>query len=171
MSIPTYKLILVGDGGTGKTTFLYHFLTGKFEMKYVSTLGVEIHPIDLSTSLGPVRFNVWDVSGQEKLDGMYSRYFANASAALIMFDLGSALTWESIPNWIKMFRAVCPDAPIVVCGNKVDIKGRKITPSIISSRMNTGEFLEGLQYFDISVKSKYNFEKPLLYLAQKLIED
>ena len=41
---PEFKLILVGDGGVGKTTFVKRHLTGEFEKKYVATLGVEVHP-------------------------------------------------------------------------------------------------------------------------------
>lgn len=167
MAIPTYKLAFIGDGGVGKTTFLIRHLTGEFEKKYVATLGVEVHPLEFRTNQGPIRFNVWDVAGQEKLGGLRDGYFASADAALVMFDSGSQLSWRNLPKWIDLFRAKCPNAPIVVCGNKVDIKDRKVKPTEISEAKNEG-FLQGVQYYDISARSNYNFEKPFVYLARQL---
>ena len=65
---PEFKLILVGDGGVGKTTFVKRHLTGEFEKKYVATLGVEVHPLLFHTNRGPIKFNVWDTAGQEVRD-------------------------------------------------------------------------------------------------------
>lgn len=73
-NIPEYKMVLVGDGGVGKTTFVKRHLTGEFEKKYIATLGVEVHPMEFSTSRGKVRFMVWDTAGQEKLSGLRDGY-------------------------------------------------------------------------------------------------
>merc|ERR1712141_430043 len=57
--------------------------------------------------------------------------------------------------------------PIVLCGNKVDVKDRKVTPKQISFQRKKAN----IQYYDISAKSNYNFEKPFLWLARKLVGD
>ena len=102
--IPEFKLILVGDGGVGKTTFVKRHLTGEFEKKYVgelklyllfqkfprwtfllphnnfcndrllATQGVMVYPLTFYTNCGPIRFNVWDTAGQEKFGGLRDGY-------------------------------------------------------------------------------------------------
>lgn len=73
-AVAEYKLVLVGDGGVGKTTFVKRHLTGEFEKKYIATLGVEVHPMIFYTNHGPIRLNVWDTAGQEKLGGLRDGY-------------------------------------------------------------------------------------------------
>jgi GTP-binding nuclear protein Ran len=161
---PTFKLVLGGDGGTGKTTFVKRHLTGEFEKKYVATLGVEVHPLTFHTNFGPITFSAWDTAGQEKFGGLRDGYYIQGQCAIIMFDVTSRITYKNVPNWHRDLVRVCENIPIVLCGNKVDIKERKVKAKAITFHRK-----KNLQYYDISAKSNYNFEKPFLWLARKLV--
>lgn len=162
--VPTFKLVLVGDGGTGKTTFVKRHLTGEFEKKYIATIGVEVHPLSFYTNFGEIKFDVWDTAGQEKFGGLRDGYYINAQCAIIMFDVTSRITYKNVPNWHRDLVRVCENIPIVLCGNKVDVKERKVKAKTITFHRK-----KNLQYYDISAKSNYNFEKPFLWLARKLV--
>ncbi|CAD6580041.1 MAG: GTP-binding nuclear protein gsp1/Ran [Cyphobasidiales sp. Tagirdzhanova-0007] len=162
-TIPTFKLVLVGDGGTGKTTFVKRHLTGEFEKKYIATLGVEVHPLRFQTNFGEICFNVWDTAGQEKFGGLRDGYYIQGQCGIIMFDVTSKITYKNVPNWHRDLERVCENIPIVLCGNKVDVKERKVKTGAVTFHRK-----KNLQYFEISAKSNYNFEKPFLWLARKL---
>ncbi|KAL7241984.1 hypothetical protein ACSBR1_014542 [Camellia fascicularis] len=66
---PSFKLVIVGDVRTGKTTIVKRHLTGEFEKKYEPTIGVEVHPLDFFINYGKIRFYCWD-AGQEKFGGL-----------------------------------------------------------------------------------------------------
>ncbi|XP_064392847.1 GTP-binding nuclear protein Ran-like [Halichondria panicea] len=164
--LATFKLVLVGDGGTGKTTFVKRHRTGEFEKKYVATVGVEVHPLVFYTNKGPIQFNVWDTAGQEKFGGLRDGYYIQGQCAIIMFDVTSRVTYKNVPNWHRDLVRVCDSIPIVLCGNKVDVKDRKVKAKAIDFHRK-----KNLQYYDTSAKSNYNFEKPFLWLARKLVGD
>jgi GTP-binding nuclear protein Ran len=80
-----------------------------------------------------------------------------------MFDVTSRVTYKHVPNWHRDLVRVCENIPIVLLGNKVDVKDRKV-----KAKMITFHRKKNLAYYDISAKSNYNFEKPFIYLARKL---
>ena len=83
-----------------------------------------------------------------------------------MFDVTSRITYKNVPNWHRDLTRVCENIPIVLTGNKVEIKDRKVKAKQITFHRK-----KNLQYYDISAKSNYNFEKPFLWLARKLSGD
>ncbi|KAJ1755941.1 GTP-binding nuclear protein gsp1/Ran [Coemansia sp. RSA 1591] len=163
VDMPKFKLVLVGDGGTGKTTFVKRHLSGEFEKRYIATIGVEVHPLLFTTTKGKILFNTWDTAGQEKFGGLRDGYYIQGQCAIIMFDVTSRITYKNVPNWHRDLVRVCDNVPIVLCGNKVDIKERKVKAKTITFHRK-----KNLQYYDISATSNYNCEKPFLWLARKL---
>lgn len=163
-AIAQFKLVLVGDGGVGKTTFVKRHVSGEFERRYIPTMGVEVRSLPFYTNLGKIVFNVWDTAGQEKFGGLRDGYYINGNAAIIMFDVLSKTTYKNVNQWHRDITRVCDNIPIVLCGNKVDVKDRKVKPKQIMFHRKK----PNMQYYDISAKSNYNFEKPFLWLIRKL---
>ena len=122
-----------------------------------------MHPLDFHTNFGPLRFNVWDTAGQEKYGGLRDGYYIQGECAIIMFDVTSRITYKNVPNWHRDLTRVCENIPIVLCGNKVEVKERKVKTKQINFHRK-----KNIQYYEISAKTNYNFEKPFLYLARKL---
>ena len=125
--VPEFKLVLIGDGGTGKTTFVKRHKSGEFEKAYEPTIGVEVHPLDFHTNYGALRFYCWDTAGQEKFGGLREGYYIHANCAIIMFDVTSRLTYKSVPVWHRDLTRVsgsggitrrkpgCPTRSLFVC--------------------------------------------------------
>merc|ERR1712164_116074 len=164
--IPQFKCLLVGDGGVGKTTFVKRHVTGEFEKKYVATIGVEVHAMPFHTNRGLLVFNVWDTAGQEKFGGLRDGYYIQGQCAIIMFDVTSRISYKHVGLWYRDLDRVCESIPIVLVGNKVDVKERKVKVKQINFHRK-----KNLGYYDISAKSNFNYEKPFLYLAKKLVGD
>ena len=162
-----FKICFIGDGGVGKTTLVKRFLTGEFETKYVATLGVESHPINFTTNLGEVRFNVWDTAGQEKFGGLRDGYYIEAKGAVAMFDLTSRVTFKDVDRWIADFKRVCPNAPIVLVGCKSDLNPTRVSAKEIHKYINE----KGLRYYEISNKNSQNLYKPFLYLGKEFVSE
>ena len=64
-----------------------------------------------------------------------------------MFDVTARITYNHVPNWHRDIVRVCTDIPIVLCGNKVDVKERQVKPKNISWHRK-----KNIQYYEISVK-------------------
>jgi GTP-binding nuclear protein Ran len=158
------KICLLGDGGVGKTTFVKRLRTGEFEKKYVATMGVSVDSLTFMTNYGAIPISVWDTAGQEKFGGLRDGYYVGSKAFIIMFDVTSRITYRNVPNWYADARREHEHEPIVLVGNKCDIKDRAVKPRHINFHRK-----KNLQYYDVSAKSNYNIEKPFLHLLRVLL--
>lgn len=159
-----YKVILVGEGGVGKTELIRKRLGEKFESKYLyPTLGAELDPISVNFCEGKTVqtyiFNCWNFSENGEQE-----YFTGANACIVMFDLTNVKTLASLQKWVDNVNKKCGNIPIILCGNKVDCKDRKIE----SSSIRNDKKLSNYDYFEISVKTGQNVDELFTHLLNKL---
>ena len=83
-----------------------------------------------------------------------------------MFDLTQRGSYKNVPDWYRAVRRVAEAIPVVLVGNKADVKERQV-----KAKMITFHRRKGIPYFDISAKINYNFDRPFLKLARLIIKD
>lgn len=163
---PAFKIVLAGSGGCGKTSWVRRHLTGQFSSVYVPTVGVKVHPLVYRTTRGKVRIDFWDTAGQPGLAGLRDGYYVGAHAAIFFFDTGSRASYDEIGRWVRDFENVAgSDKPRVLCGNKFDLQ--EDPGAIVPTVQRDLRCL----YYPISALSFYNYEKPILEILRRLLDD
>lgn len=152
-AVTTYKIVLVGDGGVGKSTLVKKHLTSEFSQHYVATLGVEVHPLTFHTNHGTLRFNMWDTAGQEQFGGLKDGYYILGEAAIVMCAVDDESSIERVDIWRQSLLPYIPEDKIIVVNNKCDLDG--------------DSFYQG-DSIPISVQNGYNIYEPFLELARRL---
>lgn len=121
-----YKIILIGDTGVGKSTFLAYAGLGlglpaydaKEIMVSTPTVGVDFRSITIREPM-PMRLHVWDTAGQEAFRSIVPYYFRAAAVALVFFDMYDEQTLRNIPGWLDTLLDEEDKMPtILLVGNK-----------------------------------------------------
>jgi len=122
-----YKILVVGDIGVGKTSFIKRYVHGIFSIHYKSTIGVDfalkVIQWDDNTN---IRLQLWDIAGQERFGNMTRVYYKEAVGAIIVFDVTRSTTFDNVTKWKTDLdsKITLPDTdepiPVILLANKID---------------------------------------------------
>jgi len=169
------KFVVVGNLHAGKTAIIKRFVNDHFSNNYKSTVGVDfalkIIDVDPKTR---VHLQLWDIAGQDRFDSMTSVYYANAAAALVVFDLTSQQSYHAVDRWKNDIEAKIrsDDAiPMILLGNKCDVvdeKGPAVPYETIEEYAKTHNFVD-CRY--TSAKADINIKEPILQLLKRVLDN
>src|SRR3989338_2031533 len=116
-----YKVIVLGEYGTGKSAFVDQFLYARFKNCYSVTVGIEY---GVKTMDDGTIFDIWDTAGQERFRNIVRGYYRNVDVVIYMYDRTEPCTFERVNEWIDDFntrRNTGPPLYTVLLGNKSDL--------------------------------------------------
>ena len=128
----TKKIIIVGDSGVGKTTFMRRMCGADFDPHVDPTRGYDVRrPRDKTNA----HYVFWDSAGTKYDPDPAPEFHKHAALAIVMYDVSKPAT-DSVSQWKAIIRYENPEIPICVIGNKGDLaceqNGIPGTRSIIS---------------------------------------
>jgi len=163
----TYKLVLLGDAGVGKTALAVQFVKGQFNEFTESTIGASF--MNQTVSLPDdtlVKFQIWDTAGQERFHSLAPMYYRGAQAAIVVFDITNRNSFEKAKDWVKELQQQGdPNVVVAFVGNKVDMENLRKVNTEESQRYASDN---GLFYMETSAKTANNVSELFMKIAKQL---
>ncbi len=120
----TFKVIIFGDAGTGKTTLAQRFLTNIFKSDSKMTIGIDFEVKSLDVDGKKIKLQIWDFGGEERFRFLLPSYVRGANGGLFMYDVTDYSSIAHIDDWMMVVhKEIKPDHkfPILVVGGKADL--------------------------------------------------
>ena len=116
------KAILIGDSGVGKTNLINISVGKEFDQSEKATISATYIRKQFDIDGKTYNINIWDTIGQEKLRALTKLFFKNSKIVILVYDITSRQSFESLQLWLKDVKeALGDDFVIGVCGNKTDL--------------------------------------------------
>jgi len=161
------KICMLGDFAVGKTSLMRRFVEGKFDDKYMSTIGVKISRKIIFRSYGQLNLLVWDMTGGDDFGTQArSSYLRGASAALVVCDLSRRETLTVLERYAQQMQQLNPQTPLVLIGNKIDLIAERAISDDDLRAVATS--LGSETFFLTSAKTGAQVEEAFLHIAENI---
>ena len=162
------KLVLLGDSGVGKTNILSQFVRNRFIQDFKTTIGVEYATKTISVDDKVVKVQIWDTAGQERFRAITTAYYKGAHGALLVYDITSSITFNSLDKWLKELREKTDqNIPVMLVGNKSDLVDSRSIET--QEGMNFAE-KENLLFIETSALTAENVREGFTNLISEIIK-
>ncbi|XP_033482181.1 ras-related protein rab7 [Epinephelus lanceolatus] len=163
----TLKIILIGNSGVGKSSFMNRYVNHRFTNMYRATIGTDFLCKTVTIDGDTVNLQIWDTAGTERFQSLGTPLYRGAHCCMLVFDVTSRASFSALVEWRKEFLIQGEpqdpsDFPFIVVGNKTDLSDREV------SGRKALQWCEeiGAEYFEGSAKEDLDVEKSFLRAAQ-----
>lgn len=162
------KIVIVGDGGCGKTSLLMVYAKGDFPETYAPSV---FEKYNTTVTLGGKEFklNLYDTAGQDDYDRLRPLSYQEADVVLVCFDVTNPTSFENVLiKWHPEVKHFCRDIPVVLIGCKTDLRKDKecarklralnLAPVSYIQAEQTKQDMNAELYLECSAKYQENVE-------------
>jgi small GTP-binding protein len=119
----SFKITIIGDIGTGKTSILNRYVKDSFSNVVIPTIIDEYYTKTLKTKENvTIKAQIWDTSGEEKYDSISNHHFINSKGLILVYDITNKNSFDKLNNLMTKIKNKCDkDCIVMIVGNKLDI--------------------------------------------------
>jgi len=126
--LKSYKVIILGRYGGGKTAIIHKLRNKKVDEEYAPTMSIDIKMFQVKVNNRILQIQIWDCCGNDKYAQGMPNLFKNVSIAVLVYAINDKNTYEDLVIWYNMLEEYSSDSIIFLIGNKSDLeKEREVT--------------------------------------------
>ncbi len=163
-----FKIVVVGDGGIGKSTMIQRLITGKYIEQKI-TIGTDLASWSLGMADMSIKLQIWDFAGEKRFRFFLPSYSRGAEGCLLCYDITRYTSFQNLQEWYDIVKNNTSDPRFVLVGGKVDLADSRRTVQFKEAE----EFQKShdIAYsFETSSKSGYNTEEIFETLAKFILK-
>ncbi len=163
----SFKMIVIGDAGVGKSCLTTKASKGIFEETYSATIGFEFLVFNVKLNDKVIKLQIWDTCGQELYRSLISSFYRNASLAMMVYAIDNKESFNHIESWLKEVKLQSnPDIKIFLIGNKSDLDEKR---KVSLEAAKTFKEENAIHYFsETSAKNGINAKEVFVEAAKLL---
>ncbi|MFX1303730.1 MAG: Rab family GTPase [Promethearchaeota archaeon] len=115
-----FKVVIVGDGGIGKSTMVQRLTTGQFIPQKI-TIGTDLATIDVDIDNFNTTLQIWDFAGEKRFRLFLPNYSRGATGCLLCYDITRRTSFDSLDEWYTIVNKNADDPVFILVGEKLDL--------------------------------------------------
>lgn len=161
-----FKLVFLGEQSVGKTSLITRFMYDSFDNTYQATIGIDFLSKTMYLEDRTIRLQLWDTAGQERFRSLIPSYIRDSSAAIVVYDITNANSFQQTSKWIDDVRTERgSDVIIMLVGNKTDLSDKRQ----VSTEEGEKKAKElNTMFIETSAKAGYNVKQLFRRVAAAL---
>ena len=166
----SFKLIVIGDAGVGKSCITTRAVKNIFEESYNATVGFEFFVFNVKINDKVIKLQIWDTCGQELYRSLITNFYRNSSLAIMVYAINSTESFENVEMWLRELRTHSnPDAKVFLIGNKIDLESERQVSKEMGEQFSKDNNFD--LFMEASAKNGFNTQKVFIKAAKALLDD
>ena len=168
--VSKFKILIFGDGGVGKTTFVNRYLTGVYTTGSI-TIGVDFHIKLLEIDGDEITLRIWDFAGEQKFRILFPSYVSGASGALVLYDITNKESLYDLESWINIIDNVeSPPRTRILIEHKIDLEDQRVVTRKEANKFHKKYNFQG-EIIGASAKTGENVEDVFQILGREILKN
>ena len=166
----SFKVIVIGDSGVGKSCLTTQAVRQNFEEFYTATVGFEFLTFNMRINNNVLKLQIWDTCGQEVYKSLISNFYRNSSLALILYAIDNSDSFRHAETWLNDLKQQAnQNVKIFLVGNKSDLEDKRVITKEEGEKFKEEKNLD--KFIETSAKTGENAQEVLLEAAKLLYKD